>query len=75
MTSTATLARIDTLTEVAHLDNGGEACLHCQVEGQVVEVQIYFDEDGERVMEDGCTSCMFDLILSGLDNLTMEVQK
>lgn len=69
-----TLAEITEVSQVSVLDNGGMDCLHCQLEGHVVTMQIYFDVNGERVMEDGCSECMLEFIFTGLDNLKVEVQ-
>lgn len=64
---------------VKALDNGGEDCAYCSTEGAVVDTQLYYTIDGERVMEDGCGGCMlgriFEVNALGVDTFHTETEE
>jgi hypothetical protein len=48
-----------TLRAVAHTDNQGEPCEHCQVSRHVNMVTLHgFDSAGERTTADCCAACI-----------------
>lgn len=63
---------------VALVDRDGEPCEHCQLEGRVIAVQIYF-YDGEECMTDGCFHCtgdkLRDLMEISRGHITVEISE
>jgi hypothetical protein len=68
-----------TTATVKALDNSGADCQYCSTEGAVVDTQLYYTIDGERVMEDGCGGCMFGRIFEvnalGVDTFHTETEE
>lgn len=64
---------------VKALDNGGDDCQYCSIEGAVVDTQLYYTIDGERAMEDGCGGCMlgriFEVNALGVDTFHTETEE
>lgn len=62
------------VVEIGELDNGGEPCTLCQLEGHVVELQVYGTDivDGENVERECCRGCMATAVRD-LDDITIEL--
>jgi hypothetical protein len=60
--------------EITALDNAGEPCEYCQVDGQVVELQVYGQagEHDEPVNRECCRACLRSATRD-LDGVTLEL--
>lgn len=51
------------VTIVSTVDEQGDPCVHCQLDGRDVEAQLYItDERGRRVFESACLACIIPII-------------
>lgn len=67
------------VVKVGQLDNSGEGCEHCQMEGADVEAQAYAkDSRGQDVFVEACLPCMVPALLDAwaaeYSTITVEVE-
>jgi len=64
---------------VSTVDEQGDPCTHCQMEGHDVEAQLYItDERGRRTFESTCLACIIPIIDATpfvADAVTVEVAR
>lgn len=67
-----------TLVTVEQVDNQGDDCQYCQLEGQQVNAQFYYREDNDPEMMECCLNCLPDVLIyfaGEVQHITVEVAR